>query len=139
MRLVLDTNIVVAAFRSHRGASNLLLRHVGNGTVRLLCSTSLFLEYEAVLSRAETRRATGHSLQDVEAIMSALAAVAEPVDVRFRIRPLLRDASDEMVLEAARSGGADALVTHNVRDFRPARTLGVEVTTPGEIVRRLRE
>jgi predicted nucleic acid-binding protein len=75
----------------------------------------------------------------VEAIMSALAAVAEPVDVRFRIRPLLRDASDEMVLEAARSGGADALVTHNVRDFRPARTLGVEVTTPGEIVRRLRE
>ena len=92
-----------------------------------------------MLARTETRKATGHSLQDVEAIMSALAAVAEPVDIRFRNRPLLRDASDEMVLEAARSGGADALVTHNVRDFWQARTFGIEVTTPGELVRRLHE
>ena len=69
--------------------------------------------------------------------MSALAAKAEPVDVRFRIRPILRDAGDEMVFEAAISGGADAIVTHNVRDFLPARMFGIEVATPGEIVRRL--
>ena len=70
--------------------------------------------------------------------MRTLAAVSEPVDIRFRTRPILRDASDEMVLEAARSGGADALVTHNVRDFGPARTLGIEVATPSDVVRRLR-
>ena len=139
MKLVLDTNVVVAAFRSRHGASNWLLEQVANSTVRALCTTALFLEYEAVLAREETRAATGHSLNDVEAIMNALAAVAEPVDVRFRIRPILRDAGDEMVLEAARSGGADALVTHNVRDFAPARMFGIEVATPGEIVRRLRE
>lgn len=139
MKLVLDTNVVVAAFRSRHGASNWLLEQVANGTVRALCTTALFLEYEAVLARKETRSATGHSLKDVEAIMNALAAVAEPVDVRFRMRPILRDAGDEMVLEAARSGGADALVTHNVRDFTPARLFGIEVANPGEIVRRLRE
>jgi putative PIN family toxin of toxin-antitoxin system len=137
VRLVLDTNVVVAAFRSRHGASNLLLRYVETGVVRLLCSTALFLEYEAVLSRVETREATRHSLEDVAAIMRALAAVAEPVDVHFRTRPILRDADDEMVLEAARSAGADALVTHNFRDFRPARTFGIEVATPGEVVRRL--
>ena len=135
---MLDTNVVVAAFRSRHGASNLLLRQVESGTFRALCTTALFLEYEAVLARAETRTATGHSLDDIEAIMSALAAIAEPVDVRFRIRPVLRDAGDEMVFEAAISGGADAIVTHNVRDFLPARTFGIEIATPGEIVRRLR-
>ena len=104
-----------------------------------MCTTALLLEYEAVLARAETRAATGHSLDDVERIMSALAAVAEPVNVRFRIRPILRDAGDEMVLEAARSGCADALVTHNMRDFMPARMFGIEVAKPGEIARRLRK
>lgn len=137
MRLVLDTNVIVVAFRSRNGASNLLLRFVDRGLVTLLCSTALFLEYEAVLSREETRKATGHSLEDVAALMSALAAVSEGVDISFRTRPILSDAADEMVLEAALNGQADAIVTHNVRDFRPASTLGVTVATPGEIVRSL--
>ena len=137
MRLVLDTSVIVAAFRSRNGASNLLLRFVDQGTVTPLCSTALFLEYEAVLSREETRRATGHSLQDVEAVLRALAAVSEGIDISFRTRPMLSDAADEMVLEAALNGEAEAIVTHNIKDFRPALRLGVTVATPGEIVRRL--
>ena len=50
---------------------------------------------------------------------------------------MLRDADDEMVLEAALNGRADAIVTHNVRDFGPIQNLGLEVATPGNIVRRL--
>lgn len=138
MRLVLDTNVVIAAFRSRRGASNLLLRYTEAREVGLLCSTPLFLEYEAVLGRAEVRAATGHSLADVGAVMNALAAVAEPVDLRWRTRPMLRDANDEMVLETAGNGDADAIVTHNVKDLLPARSLGIEVVTPGAVVRRLR-
>ena len=137
VRLVLDTNVVVAAFRSRRGASNALLRLVDAERVTPLCSTALFLEYEAVLSRSETRATTGHSLDDVAAIMRALAARCEPVDISFRVRPMLRDADDEMVLEAALNGRADAIVTHNVRDFVSIRNLGLEIATPGDIVRRL--
>ena len=138
MRFVLDTNVVVAAFRSRRGASSALLRYAEAGRVRVLCSTALFLEYEAVLGRRETRAATGHSPADVRAVLNALAAVAEPVDLRLRTRPLLRDADDEMVLETAANGNADAIVTHNVKDFLPAGRLGIEVVTPGAIVGRLR-
>ena len=50
---------------------------------------------------------------------------------------MLRDADDEMVLEAALNGQADAIVTHNVRDFATVRDLGLEIATPGAIVRRL--
>ncbi|MFA7506519.1 MAG: putative toxin-antitoxin system toxin component, PIN family [Burkholderiaceae bacterium] len=137
MRLVLDTNVIVAAFRSRNGASNQLLRLVDQGAVTPLCSTALFLEYEAVLSREEIRKATNHTLKDVEAVMSALAAASEGVDISFRTRPMLADAADEMVLEAALNGQAEAIVTHNVKDFRPALELGVAITTPAEIVRRL--
>lgn len=137
MRLVLDTNVIVAAFRSRYGASNLLLRAVDQGVLTPLCSTALFLEYEAVLSGEEIRNVTGHSLEDVAAVMSALAAVAEGIDISFRTRPMLSDVADEMVLEAALNGQAEAIVTHNVKDFRPALALGVAIATPGEIVRRL--
>lgn len=137
MRLVLDTNVIVAAFRSRNGASNLLLRYVDRGVVTPLCSTALFLEYEAVLSREETRKSTGHSLKDIASVMSALAAVSEGVDISFRTRPMLPDVADEMMLEAALNGQADAIVTHNIKDFRPALTLGITVATPGKIVRRL--
>lgn len=138
MRIVLDTSVVIAAFRSRRGASNVVLRYAQARRLQLLCSTALFLEYEAVLGRREVRAATGHSLADVRAVMSALAAVAEPVNVRWRTRPMLRDGDDEMVLETAGNGNADAIVTHNLKDFLPARSLGIEVLTPGAVVRRLR-
>lgn len=137
MRLVLDTNIIVSAFRSRRGASNVLLQIIEKQRIKPLCSTTLFLEYEAVLSRAETRAITGHGLDDVKAIMNALAALCEPVDISFTVRPMLPDADDEMVLETALNGLADAIVTHNVRDFKPALALGIEVVKPGNIVRRL--
>ena len=137
VRLVVDTNVIVAAFRSRRGASYALLMLADARRVTPLCSTALFLEYEAVLSRPQTRDATGHDLDDVAAVMRALAALCEPVDISFRIRPILLDADDEMVLEAALNGQADAIVTHNVRDFGSTRQFGLEIATPGDIVRRL--
>lgn len=138
MKLVLDTNVLVAAFRSRRGASNALLRHAFKRRVVPICSTALFLEYEAVLSREETREATAHSIEDVKRIMDAIAAIAEPVELSFRVRPMLKDSDDEMVVEAALNGGAAAIVTHNIRDFAPAAALGIEILRPGDIVRRLK-
>jgi putative PIN family toxin of toxin-antitoxin system len=138
-RVVLDTAVIAAAFRSRHGASNELLRLVAVGRVRPLATTALFLEYEAVLKRPEQRLATRLGVEQIDRILAALASATEPVAVHFRWRPQLTDPGDEMMLEAAINGHADALVTHNVRDFvRPAKRFGLPMVRPGELVKRLR-
>lgn len=135
-RVVLDTSVLVAGFRSRRGASNLLLRHVAQGSLRPLVTTALFLEYEDVLRRPEHRLATRMSERDVEGALAAFASAAEPVEVHFRWRPQLADPGDELVLEAAVNGRADALVTHNVRDFARARLrFELRILTPQQYLK----
>lgn len=137
-RVVLDTSVVVAALRSRRGASNRLVELIALGRLRPLVSTALFLEYEDVLRRPENRLATGMSEADVEGFLAAFASAAEGVDVNFRWRPQLRDPNDELVLEAAVNGRAEALVTHNVRDFQPAtRVFGLRVVVPRDLLKEL--
>jgi putative PIN family toxin of toxin-antitoxin system len=129
---------MVAALRSRRGASHRLLELVALGQLRPLVSTSLFLEYEDVLMRPETRLATKMEVANVEGFVAAFASAAEGVEVNFRWRPQLTDPSDELVLEAAVNGAADALVTHNVRDFREAAPrFGLRVLLPRQVLKEL--
>jgi putative PIN family toxin of toxin-antitoxin system len=139
VNLVLDTDVVVAAMRSPRGASAAILRAAREGRVTLLASMPLALEYEAVLSRAEHRLAAGLSEREVKIFLTAVVAMAEPVATHFLWRPQLRDPGDEMVLEAAVNGRADGLVTFNVRDFGtvPAQ-FGVMLLLPREAIRRIK-
>ena len=53
MRLVLDTDVIVAAMRSDRGASRQLLLAALDRKIVILASVRLMLEYEAVLTRPE--------------------------------------------------------------------------------------
>ena len=138
LRIVLDTSVLVAGLRSRRGASNALLALVAGGRIRPLVTTSLFLEYEEVLHRPEHRLATAMTQADVAGFLAALASASEGVDLHFRWRPQLGDPADEMVLEAAINGSADALVTHNVADFAEASArFRLRIVTPGEFLKEL--
>lgn len=135
---MLDSSVVISAFRSRRGASNRLLALVDKGRVVPLATPALFLEYEEVLKRQEQRAVSGLSLEEVDTVLAALAALVEPVEVRFGWRPQLADADDEMVLEAAVNGRAEALVTHNLADFaRAAPRFGLALLRPSELLERI--
>ena len=118
------------------GASAALLnRALGRAFVLV---PSVALEYEAVCRDPAQRIVSGHSESEVETLVTALCAVAELVETRFLWRPQLHDPADEMVLEAAIIGTADALVTFNRYDFgqAPAR-FGIMLRSPSEAQRRL--
>ena len=138
IRLVLDTNILVAGLRSPAGASAALIDHALSGSFALVLSVPLALEYEAVCQDPDQRIVSGLSKTEVEAIVTALCAVAEPVASRFLWRPQLHDPADEMVLDTAINGAADALVTFNRKDFGPAPArFGIALLSPQEALRRL--
>lgn len=140
MRLVLDTAIMVAAIRSDGGASRQLLVAGLKRRFTVLASVPLIFEYEAALGRTEHLRASGLSLHEVGVLLDAVAAIAEPVRLAYLWRPALRDPDDDMVLETAVNGSANAIVTFNVRDFTgPAQRFGIEVMRPGEMWERLRK
>jgi putative PIN family toxin of toxin-antitoxin system len=138
-RIVLDSSVVISGFRSRRGAAYRLLELVAQRRFVLLATPALFLEYEAVLKRPEQREVSGLTLEQVDTALSALAGIIEPVEVRFAWRPQLGDSGDEMVLDAAVNGRADALITHNVADFAVAALrFGLLVLPPGELLKRTR-
>lgn len=135
MRVVLDTAIVVAGTRSDRGSSRRLLMGALERRFVLLLSTPLLLEYESVLMRPEHLAAAGIDASDVGDFLDAVTIVGEPVYLDFRWRPTLPDANDDMVLETAANGGADLLVSFNIRDFMAAsRTFDIRFVSPQEAV-----
>jgi len=140
MRLVLDTDVVVAGMRSPTGASAALLLAALEGRVTLMMSVPLVIEYEAICTLPQHRLAAGLSERECRIFLDGLVALAEPVESHFLWRPQLRDPADEMVLEAAVNGHANAIVTFNTRDFGsvPAR-FGLELCKPAEALRRLRK
>ncbi|MGA2218594.1 MAG: PIN domain-containing protein [Terracidiphilus sp.] len=139
MRILLDTNIAVAAMRSPRGASAELLRRIDRGHATMLLTVALALEYEAQCMLAEHRLAAGLTALEAGVFVDGLIAMAEPVQSYFRWRPQLHDPGDELVLEAAVNGRADAIVTFNEKDLREAeRIFGIAVIRPVEALGRIK-
>jgi predicted nucleic acid-binding protein len=129
---VIDTNVLVSATRSRRGASFRVLSLIGSDVFSLAVSVPLVLEYEAaLLGRLE---ATDLDAEDVAAIVDYICRVAKRQTIFFLWRPLLTDPKDDMVAEVAFAAGCDVVVTHNLRDFAELAHLGLRVMSPSEFL-----
>ena len=135
MRVVVDTSVLITALRSSAGAAAEVVRLVLRGELVSLVDYKLASEYRDVALRAEQLHMSGKSRAETMAILEALEAVADPVFVAFRYRPLSTDPNDDMVLDVAINGDADAIVTNNTRHFRePAVRFQIEALTPAELL-----
>lgn len=114
------STLVVAAFRSPKGASARLVDAAFDRKIELAVDMDLFTEWEAVLKRADHAAAINKTTQEIDELLDDLAALVLPVERRFNWRPQLADPDDEMVLEAAVAAAAEAIVTFETTTFRRA-------------------
>jgi putative PIN family toxin of toxin-antitoxin system len=131
-RIVIDTNVLVAALRSNQGASFRLLSLVPHGKFELNLSVPLTLEYEQAALNLVGK--VPLSASDVRDIIGYLCKVAHRWPIYFLWRPLLRDPKDDMVLELAFASNSQFIVTFNARDLAQAGQFGIRVCSPKEFL-----
>ncbi|HEX5718717.1 MAG TPA: putative toxin-antitoxin system toxin component, PIN family [Thermoanaerobaculia bacterium] len=122
---MLDTNVLVSAFRSREGVAFRLVSLLREGRFEISVSVPLILEYEDVLLRA-----TALSEEAVLSVVQYLSSVAHRQKIYFLWRPSLPDPKDDMVLELAVASRATHIVTYNGKDFAAAERFGIQAVTP---------
>ncbi len=136
-RAVLDTNVLVAAFRSRTGASFEVFRRLRLDDWTAVLSDHLTYEYEGILKRDAA--ALSLSLADIDALLNAICARGEEWSLTHNWEPILRDPDDEPLVQLAQESGALVIITHNTRHLQPAARLGIQVLKPMEFLRMLQQ
>ncbi len=135
MKIVLDTNVIIAALMSRNGISNALLIKLFETEEKInVVSNPLVLEMEAVLKRDENRMRCG-GLDDIaiESFIDDMCLILHHQKINFLWRPFLHDPQDDMVLETAFNAGAEIIVTYNLKDFKGVeKYFNIRVMTPKE-------
>ena len=127
--IVLDTNVVVSALKSSRGASFRLLSLLEQDLFTLHVSTTLVTEYEAELKRG----ITSLTPEDIDDVVDFICSKAVLNKIFYLWRPVLKDSGDDFVLELAVKANA-VIVTWNVVDFKHAARFDVVVMTPRDFL-----
>jgi putative PIN family toxin of toxin-antitoxin system len=137
LRVVLDTNVLVAALRSRRGAANAIVQALYARRFIAVVSNTLCFEHHDVLARPDI--APDLSVSEAEAWLDAFLRYVEFHEVDFLWRPHLPDPDDERVLDAAIAGNAQYIVTRNISDFWGCEALGIKAVTPDIFMHILRQ
>jgi len=138
-QVIIDTNVIVSAFRSKKGASHLLVNLLRDQDTRWEAniSTALVLEYESVLKRE--MHVQEKSFQMVDDLIDDIVALSNRHRIFYLLRPYLKDKNDDFILELAFSSSTDYIVTYNTNNFIRAKSFGIETITPKDFLQTIGE
>lgn len=134
---VIDTNILVSALMSKRGASYKILSLLPTGKFAFHLSVPLVCEYESVLKRSELQLTW--TAQDIDDLLDIICLLGIKHEIWYLWRPLLQDVKDDFVAELAVTAQAEGIVTQNIRDFKGLEKFGIDLLTPKEFLQRIGE
>ncbi len=132
-RIVIDSNVVVAAVRSNRGWSYRLIFALGaDPRWQSFVSAPLLLEYAKQIH--DPHHTPHWSATERDDFLDYLCASSRWCDIHFLWRPMLPDEDDHLVLEAAVASAAQTIVTFNKRDLAAAEDFGIALMTPKQFL-----
>jgi uncharacterized protein len=134
LRIVIDTNVFIAALLSDAGENRKVLRLALEGKVLPVFGNALFSEYQDVMSRPRLTAKSPLTAEEQQTLLEALLSVSDWVRVYFLWRPNLPDEGDNHLIELALAGDATHIVTNNIRDFRSGELTfpKLKIVTPSE-------
>lgn len=118
IRVVVDTNVFVAAILSPAGENRMVLRACLQGHVQPLMGAALFHEYEDLMHRPDLMNKSHLTSRERQALFEAFLSVADWIKVYFLWRPNLPDEADNHLIELALAGSAERIITNNLRDLK---------------------
>jgi putative PIN family toxin of toxin-antitoxin system len=138
MRIVLDTNVFIGACLGIR-VCNAVVRAALIHKFMPLMGAALFSEYEVVLARAALFADCRLDSAERHELLDIFLAGCEWTRVYFLWRPNLQDESDNHLFELAVAGGADFIVSRNLRDLENPglRFPGLQVLSPEDFLKEL--
>jgi len=142
MKIVLDTNVILSALLSNRGASNRLLVWLfSNKNKYNVVSNTLVTEFEDVLTcNKNLKQFNNLTKDDILSFIDDICLISYHQDIHFLWRPFLKDSNDDMVLEVAVNADVGAIVTFNPKDFVGVKKyFGIDIFTPKEYLIKIGE
>lgn len=117
MRIVVDTNVLIGACLG-TGAANAVIAACLKRRFVPLLGNALFNEYEDVFGRDELFKSCKLSGSERTELLDVFFSCCEWTRVYYLWRPNLPDEADNHLVELAVAGGADFIVTRNLRHLR---------------------
>ncbi len=131
--VVIDTNILVAALKSNKGAAYALIAKLPQQKFVFHLSVPLYLEYQDVLKRPENMTEK-NSQEEIQAFLRYVCKMACHQKIFYLWRPWLKDPKDDMVLELAVAAHCKYIITYNLKDFMNVQFFGIQAVTPKEFL-----
>lgn len=132
MTVILDTSIIFSALQSKNGVSYKLFEKLLNDEFSIAISVPLVMEYEAMLKKKLVPEI--YTVEDIDNVINYLCLIGRHTKIYYLWRPHLKDAFDDHVLEVALSSGVSYIVTHNIKDFKNAKEMGITAITPRDFL-----
>lgn len=126
--IVIDTNVLLSALYSNKGASYRLLSIIDSKKFRVNISTTLIYKYEEILKSKSTLE-----VKHIDAILNYICSIGVKNRIFYLWRPKLKDPDDDFLLELAVCSKS-IIVTLNQKDFTIASEFGIKVMTPKEFL-----